>query len=132
MMPRLLRMTASQDLDDDRWPEAMAEATEALELCEELGQPAHRPEVLGILATVAAYRGEAAACCGEADAALAAAERHGQHWARLIALRARGLLALGQGDLGAAVSLFEDVTAVQLARGLRGPTVISLPDLVQR
>ena len=131
MMPRLLRMTASQDLDDDRWPEAVAEADEALELCEELGQPAHRPEVLGILATVAACRGDAAACRGHADAALAAAERHGQHWARLIALRACGLLALGQGDLGAAVSLFEEVTAVQLARGLRGPTVISLPDLVE-
>ncbi len=131
MMPRLLRMTASQDLDDDRWPEAVAEASEALELCEELGQPAHRPEVLGILATVAACRGDAAACRGYADAALAAAERHGQDWARLIALRALGLLALGEGDLGAAVSLLEEVTAVQLARGLRGPTVISLPDLVE-
>jgi DNA-binding CsgD family transcriptional regulator len=131
MMPRLLRMTASQDLDDDRWPEAVAEANEALELCEELGQPAHRPEVFGILATVAACRGDATACRRHADAALAAAEQHGQRWARLIALRARGLLALGEGDLATAVSLFEEVTAVQLARGLRGPTVISLPDLVE-
>ena len=131
MLPRLLRMTASQDLDDDRWPDAAAEASEALELCDELGQPGHRAEVLGILATVAAYRGEATACRAHADAALAAAERHGQHWARLIALRARGLLALGQGDLVAAVSQFEQVVAVPLARGLRGPTVISLPDLVE-
>jgi DNA-binding CsgD family transcriptional regulator len=131
MLPRLLRMTASQDLDDDRWPDAVTGANEALELCDELSQPGHRAEVLGILATVAACRGDAAACHSDADAALEAAERHGQLWARLIALRARGLLALGQGDLVAAVSLFEQVVAVPLARGLRGPTVISLPDLVE-
>jgi DNA-binding CsgD family transcriptional regulator len=131
MLPRLLRITASQDLDDDRWPEAVAEAAEALELCEELGQPAHRPEVLGILATVAAFRGDAVSCRADAKAALAAAERHGQRWARLIALRACGLLALGQGDLAAAASLFEQVVTVRLARGLRGPTVVSLPDLVE-
>jgi DNA-binding CsgD family transcriptional regulator len=131
MLPRLLRMTASQDLDDDRWPDAVAEANEALELCDELGQPGHRPEVLGILATVAAWRGDSAACRAHADAALEAAERHGQRWAELIALRACGLLALGQGDLATAVSLFEQVVAVPLARGLRGPTVVSLPDLVE-
>jgi DNA-binding CsgD family transcriptional regulator len=131
MLPRLLRMTASQDLDDDRWADAVAEASEAVELCDELGQPGHRPEVLGILATVAACRGDVAACRSAAYAALEAAERHGQRWARLIALRALGLLALGQGDLVAAVSLFEQVAAVPLARGLRGPTVVSLPDLVE-
>ena len=131
MLPRLLRMTASQGLDDDRWAEAVALANEALEVCDELGQPAHRPEVLGILATVAAFRGDTAACRSHADAALEAAERHGQQWARLIALRACGLLALGQGDLAAAASLFEQVVAVPLARGLRGPTVVSLPDLVE-
>jgi hypothetical protein len=39
-----------------------------------------------------------------------AAERHGQQWARLIALRACGLLALGQGDLVAAVGLLWPTT----------------------
>jgi DNA-binding CsgD family transcriptional regulator len=131
VLPRLLRMTASQDLDDDRWPDAVAEASEALELCDELGQPGHRPEILGILATVAACRGDAAACSAAADAALEAADRHGQGWAGLIALRALGLLALGRGDLVAAVDLFEQVVTVPLARGLRGPTVVSLPDLVE-
>jgi len=61
--------TASQGLDDDRWAEAVALANEALEVCDELGQPAHRPEVLGILATVAAFRGDTAACRSHADAA---------------------------------------------------------------
>lgn len=60
-----------------------------------------------------------------------AAERHGRRWARLIALRACGLLALGQGDLTGAASLFEQVAAFPQARGLRGPTVICLPDLVE-
>ena len=108
---------------------ASAESGRSLELCDELAQPGHRPEILGILAIVAACRGDAAACRNHADAALEAAERHGQQWVRLIALRACGLLALGQGDLVAAVGLFEQLVAVPLARGLRGPTVVSLPDL---
>jgi DNA-binding CsgD family transcriptional regulator len=131
MLPRLLRMTASQDLDDDRWLDAVAEATEALELCDELGQPAHRAEPLAILATVAAFRGDAAGCRADIQAALDAADQHGQRWARLIALRAAGLLALGQGDLAAAADRFGQVVAVQLARGLRGPTVACLPALVE-
>lgn len=131
MLPRLLRMTASQDLDDDRWPDAVAEATEALELCDELGQPAHRAEPLAILATVAAFRGDAESCRAGVQAALQAADQHGQRWARLTALRAAGLLALGQGDLETAADRFGQVVAVQLARGLRGPTVASLPDLVE-
>src|SRR5690348_6346074 len=49
----------------------------------------------------------------------------------LTARRACGSLALGQGDLAAAASQFEQVVAVRLARGLRGPTVVSLPDLVE-
>ena len=110
---------------------ASAESGRSLELCDELAQPGHRPEILGILAIVAACRGDAAACRNHADAALEAAERHGQQWVRLIALRACGLLALGQGDLVAAVGLFEQLVAVPLARGLRGPTVVSLPDLVE-
>jgi len=54
---------------------------------------------------------------------LEAAERHGQRWARLIALRACGLLALGQGDLAAAASLFEQVVAVPRTRCGRAGTV---------
>ena len=133
MLPRLLRMTASQDLDDDRWPDAVAEAKFIAQL-ERLVPAAGTQR-------------------------LAAAERHGQQWAQSCGCSAggrrraarsavpqwwrgspgsraggqagRGLLALGQGDLVAAVGLFEQVVAVPLARGLRGPTVVSLPDLVE-
>ncbi len=59
------------------------------------------------------------------------ADRHGRPWARLIALHAGGLLALGQGDLDAAAGAFTEVANVPWARGLRGPTVISIPDLVE-
>jgi DNA-binding CsgD family transcriptional regulator len=131
MLPVVLTITASEDLDDDRWPEAEAEATEAIEMCAELGRPAHTAEDYAILATVAAFRGDEEACRFNIKMASEAANRHGREWARLIALRAGGLLALGQGDLDAAAGAFTEVADVPWARGLRGPTVISIPDLVE-
>ena len=131
LLPVVLTITASEDLDDDRWPEAEAEATEAIEMSEELGQPAHTAEHYGILATVAAFRGDEEACRFNIEMASEVANRHGRPWARLIALRAGGLLALGQGDLSAAANAFTEVANVPWARGLRGPTVISIPDLVE-
>jgi hypothetical protein len=131
LLPLVLSVTASEDLDDDRWPEAEAEATEAMEMCEELGRPAHTAEHYGILATVAAFRGDEEACRFNIKLASEVANRHRRPWARLIALRAGGLLALGQGDLDTARSTFTEVASVPWARGLRGPTVISIPDLVE-
>lgn len=131
MLPRLLRIMASTDLDDDRWSHAEAEATEALELGVELGQAGQGAEPLAILASIEAFRGDEAACRHHAGAALAAAEEHGQAWARPLALRALGLLALGQGDLPIAADLFGQVVEIPLTRGLRGAPLISLPDLVE-
>jgi DNA-binding CsgD family transcriptional regulator len=131
MLPNMLGITASEDLDDDRWPEAEAEAVEAIEMSQELGQPAHTAELYAILATVAAFRGDEEECRRNIKLSLDVAHRHGRPWVRLIALRAGGLLALGQGDLDAAVEAFTEVANVPLARGLRGPTVISIPDLVE-
>ena len=105
MLPVVLTITASEDLDDDRWPEAESEATEAIEMSEELCQPAHTAEHYAILATVAAFRGDEDACRLHIKMSLDVADRHSRPWARLIALRAGGLLALGQGDLDAARAL---------------------------
>ncbi len=131
MLPAVLTITASEDLDDDRWPEAESEAIEAIEMSEELGQPAHTAEHYAILATVAAFRGDEDTCRLNIKMSLDVADRHSRPWARLIALRAGGLLALGQGDLEGAGALFTEVANVPWARGLRGPTVISIPDLVE-
>ncbi len=130
-LPVVLAITASEDLDDDRWPEAEAEAAEAIEMSDELGQPANTAEQYAILATVAAFRGDEEACRFNIKMASEVASRHGRPWLQLIALRAGGLLALGQGDLAAARSAFTEVANVPWARGLRGPTVISIPDLAE-
>ena len=131
LLPVVLTITASEDMDDDRWPEAEAEAAEAIEMSQELRQPAHTAELYAILATVAAFRGEDEACRLNIKMSLDVADRHGRPWARLIALRAGGLLALGQGDLDAARTAFTEVANVPWARGLRGSTVISIPDLAE-
>ena len=80
---------------------------------------------------MAAFRGDEEACRFNIKMASEVASRHGRPWVQLIALRAGGLLALGQGDLAAARSAFTEVANVPWARGLRGPTVISIPDLAE-
>lgn len=131
MLPRLLRIMASQALDEDRWQEAVAEATEALELCDELGQPGHRPEPLALIATVEAFRGDEGPCRCHAEQALSAAEAHGQAWIRPVALRALGMLALGQGDLSTALKILGQVVEAPPGRGLRGAPLMSFPDLIE-
>jgi DNA-binding CsgD family transcriptional regulator len=131
MLPRLLRMLATFDLDEDRWADAAAEAEEGLEWCAELGQSGHRPELLALLATVNAWRGDDAACEQLSAEAVAEAEAHDTKWATLIASRARGLLALGRARYGQAAAIFAPIVDLPLSRGLRGPTLASLPDLVE-
>ena len=91
MLPAVLTITASEDLDDDRWPEAESEAIEAIEMSEELCQPAHTAEHYAILATVAAFRGDEDSvsppyqdefgCSRPAQPALGTANRLACRWA---------------------------------------------------
>lgn len=131
MLPRLLRMISSQDLDEDRWDDALSEATEGLEWCDELAQSGHRPELLAVLATVAAWRGKDEECARFVTQALNESEAHGHYWTSLIARRAQGLWRLGHAQYEEAVALFEPIVEIPLSRGLRGPTVASFPDLVE-
>jgi DNA-binding CsgD family transcriptional regulator len=130
MLPRLLRIMASQDLDDDRWTEAAAEAGEALELCSELGQAGHRAEPLALMAVVEALRGDDGLCCEHATQAIDCAVEHGQEWVRPVALRALGLLKLGRGSVAEAADLLLQVVAAP-DRGPRGAPMVSLADLVE-
>lgn len=131
MLPRLLRMLSSQDLDDDRWDDAAAEATEGLEWCGELSQAGHRSELLAVLATVAAWRGEPNECSRCASLAVTEAEAHGNYWTPLVARRALALSHLGHRRYELAAAAFEPIVDVPLARGLRGPTLASFPDLIE-
>ena len=115
-----------------RWPAATADAAEAIELSEELGQPAVTGWALSCLAIVEAGRGEATACRGHVARANALVAHTGASSLHAYTGGALGLLELGLGRLDAAVAALEPVARFTKVNGLREPQVVQwAPDLVE-
>lgn len=115
-----------------RWPAATADAAEAIELSDELRQPAVTGWALSCLAIVEAGRGEATACRHHISRADALVTRTGAASGRAYTGAALGLLELGRGRLDAAVAALEPVARFTNVNGLREPQVVQwAPDLIE-
>ena len=115
-----------------RWPAATADAAEAIELSEELRQPAVAGWALSCLAIVEAGRGEATACRNHLARANALVTRTGASSGHAYTGAALGLLELGLGRPDAAVAALEPVARFTKVNGLREPQVVQwAPDLVE-
>jgi len=127
-LPTLLTCLAQAMVFDGRHCDALANATEALRIAQDTGQPQWTIEASGIMAYLAAVDGDQQRCRRLVDAALAApghANSAGTPWAPW----ALGLLDLSGGRL--------DIALVHLEAIARGPTryhgsaIRSIPDLVE-
>jgi DNA-binding CsgD family transcriptional regulator len=115
-----------------RWPAATADAAEAIELSDELGQPAVTGWALSCLANVEAGRGDANACRTHLARANALVTRTGASAGHTYIGAALGLLELGLGRLDAAVTALEPVAHLTKVNGMREPHVVQwAPDLVE-
>ena len=115
-----------------RWPAATADAVEAIELGEELGQPAVTGWALSCLAIVEAGRGEATSCRDHLARANALVTRSGASSGHTATGAALGLLELGLGRPDLAVAALEPVARFTQVNGLREPQVVQwAPDLVE-
>ena len=120
-LPWLLTVRATLDLKLGRWDSALAAADEAVEIGDAAGQVTFTRSGQSIRAVAHALRGDAAAAAADADRAHPA-EAHG----------ARGIVALGEGDLATATR--ELGTAAQIAddAGYREPGSRPFePDLIE-
>jgi len=128
-LPTVLAGLAEALVFDGRHPDALASATEALQIATDTGQAQWVGELHAILAYLAAVAGDRHRCQGLVDAALgqpasghAAAATPWAHWAL-------GLLELGRGRPDAALAQLETVAggpAHYHASALR-----AIPDLVE-
>lgn len=131
-LPYALAGRSELGLRTGRWSNAVADATEALDLSEEMGQPAIAGWALGCLAMIEAAYGPTGSCREHADRGWMLAESTGAAAGRPFAGAALGLLELGLGRPEAAVAALEPVAEITEANGLRAPQIVHwAPDLVE-
>jgi DNA-binding CsgD family transcriptional regulator len=122
-LPHLLASASWQALHASRLNEALADASEAAELAEELDQPVTATQALGVVTWVHALRGNEELCrsCG-AETQRRAAEFGFRLYGLLVTL-CFGLLDLGCGRVDEAIGNFESVARHADERGLFVPGV---------
>ncbi|NJP91437.1 AAA family ATPase [Nonomuraea sp. FMUSA5-5] len=128
-LPHALQNLASTQLYLGRFQDARASADEAVRIAGDIGQHHRLDHLQGVLAWLAAVRGDERACTELVDRVHAHATGHDNVSSLAWTLWARGLLAMGQGRMEAAL---EELTA-----GLAGATrhqlttTLTVPDLVE-
>ncbi|MEY2230970.1 AAA family ATPase [Streptomyces sp. BF23-19] len=123
-----LHLLAEAQLSLGRYEEAHAAATEGLAIAEQFGRRHRETYLRATLATLAAVRGEEERCAALGGAALEYADAHDIGLAAAHAHRALGLIDLGSGDAGSALTRLE---AARSRVGHPALTAFLLPDLVE-
>lgn len=108
LLPHALTTSAELHGRLGRFDDALAEASEAAELAAATGQAGARGFALGVLAHVEAVLGRDDDCVRHADECLDGIERSEADVLRIYSSAAKGLLALGRGDLTTAEGHLED------------------------
>ncbi|GEL98775.1 transcriptional regulator [Cellulomonas terrae] len=117
-LPILLFYVARDQATTDRWDDAVAGYTEAIQLAREAGQATDVTACLAGLSWLEARRGDVDACRAHAEEALALAEEHHLGFFRAWAMTALAELELGLGRTEAALERYRDLDAVLTDLGL--------------
>ena len=131
-LPQSLLPRAELDFRTGNFEPAIAEASEALALFEETGQPAEAAAASAVLARMQAARGNAEECRALAQRALASDVEFGLRSSGAQALAALGLLALGSRRPHEAIAPLETAERIAKLGEVGEPWLLmSAPDLVE-
>jgi DNA-binding CsgD family transcriptional regulator len=108
-LPHLLASASWQALHSSRLNEAYADASEALALAEELGQPVTAAQALGVLTWLHSIRGDEERCRSAGEETQRRAAELGFRLYALLASLCFGLLDLGRGRVDEAIGQIEAV-----------------------
>ncbi len=117
-LPHLLSGSAWQALHVGRWNEAEADASEAFELAEQLGQPVTAAQALGVITWVHALRGNEAGLREFGDETRRRAQVLGFRLYELLVSLCQALLGLGVGRVEEAIGYLEEFARHANERGL--------------
>jgi DNA-binding CsgD family transcriptional regulator len=130
-LPHLLASSAWQALHASRWNEAYADASESVELAEEVDQPVTAAQALGVLTWVSALRGDEARCRAYGEETHQRAAAFGFRLYQLLTSLCLGLLELGAGRLADAIGRIEEVARYAGERGLYIPGIAPQLELAE-
>ena len=130
-LPHLLVSSAWQALHASRWNEAYADASESVELAEEVDQPVTAAQAFGVLTWVSALRGDETRCRAQAEETHRRAGAFGFRLYQLLASLCLGLLDLGAGRLDDAIGRLEEVAGYAEQRGFYIPGVAPQLELAE-
>ncbi|KQY21295.1 hypothetical protein ASD16_18480 [Cellulomonas sp. Root485] len=117
-LPMLLFYVARDQATTDRWDDAVAGYTEAIQLAREAGQATDVTACLAGLSWLEARRGDADACRAHAEEALALAGEHHLGFFQTWAMTALAELELGLGRTDAALERYRELDTVLTELGL--------------
>jgi DNA-binding CsgD family transcriptional regulator len=118
-LPYLLSGTAWQALHASRWDEAEADAGEAYDLADQIGQPVTRIQARGILAWVHALRGDDARCLEHGAETRRLSVEYGYRLFGLLVGACFGVLHLGAGRIDDAIAELTEIAQYAEERKLR-------------
>jgi DNA-binding CsgD family transcriptional regulator len=130
-LPHLLASSAWQALHASRWNEAYADASESVELAEEVDQPVTAAQAFGVLTWVSALRGDEARCRAHGEETHQRAAAFGFRLYQLLTSLCLGLLELGTGRLDDAIGRIEEVARYVDERGLYIPGIAPQLELAE-
>lgn len=129
-LPILLFYVARDQATTDRWDDAVAGYTEAVQLAREAGQATDVTACLAGLSWLEARRGDVDACRAHAGEALALADEHHLGFFRTWAMTALAELELGLGRADAALERYRELDAVLTDLGLVDVDLSPAADMV--
>ncbi|HET9244108.1 MAG TPA: AAA family ATPase [Gaiella sp.] len=127
----LLAGTAWQAMHAGRWAEAEADAGEAYELAEQVGQTATAIQALGVLAWIHGLRGDDAGCLRYGEETRQRANEAGYRLYGLLVSGCFGVLHLGAGRIDAAIDELEVIARYADERQLRIPGIAPQLELAE-
>jgi DNA-binding CsgD family transcriptional regulator len=130
-LPHLLASSAWQALHASRWNEAYADASESVELADEVDQPVTAAQALGVLTWVSALRGDEARCRAHGEETHQRAGAFRFRLYQLLTSLCLGLLDLGAGRLEDAIGRIEEVARYADERGLYIPGIAPQLELAE-
>lgn len=132
VLPYPLAVAAEIEFRTGRWPEALAAASEAVEIGEQTGQGIFTCMALIMLARIEAARGAFDVARGHLDRASAMSAALGVDATRFYEPAVRSFLELTAGRPEHAAKAGREVEELSAARGLREPAVVPwAPDLIE-
>jgi DNA-binding CsgD family transcriptional regulator len=123
-LPFALAWLADADLHLGRWTSALAEASEAVSLGEEVGRPGELVNALVVLAAVQVRRGDGADARVTIERAEAIAGQIGAHWMQTHARASLGLLERAEGRLDEAIAALRSAGRLAREGGLEEPAAV--------